>query len=743
MYKPINRLAAAIACTLTGGFMLSTSALAQQDAADEILELEEVTVTASRRDESLQDVAISVSVVDVKEYMDAGMTSLSDILPFVPGVSVTGPGGNFGNAVYMRGINAVLAAGVTSYVDDIPIGSSTVYTTPAPLDGTLLDLQNLEVLKGPQGTLYGSSALGGLLKFNTREASLTDWTGSLSADLSDTHGGGLNQLYRVNANGPVVTDTLGVSFTAFWKDKSGYIDNVNIPKKGWDDYEYYGGSGSVRWAATDRLEFTVQGLYQKSTQDGLAQIEANSGDDLLLPGLAAGQPWYGEYETGQALVNPSEFKADMLGLTIDYQFDWGTLTSVTSTQSENFTQSQDLTVPYAAFADLFFPDSAPHTSAIFTGDLGFDKFTQEVKLASSSNESFEWIVGGFYTKEDGHNSQILNITPPADLFYANFPSNYEELSFYGTGTYYFTPAFDASVGIRYSDYSNDVELQASGPLVAPLPKTSIDDNVTNWLFNLRYRPSDTMSYYARVASGYRPGGANFVLLDAEGNPITDQFFTPDSLWSYEVGMKGTSADGRFGYDVAAFYIDWQDYQIQVIRGGLSVAANAEKAHSKGIETSLSFAATDSLVFTGSISYIDAELAANEPDLGGVDGEQLPNTPKWQFALDAQYNFDLGSMPAYAGASWRYKDDMPVSFDGYTDSSGMYWPPSGPPLVLDSYSLVDLRAGFTAGKFDFALYVTNLLDEWAYSSFGSSFVSAGLGTPTRPRTIGAVVRWNFY
>jgi len=246
----------------------------------------------------LQDVAIAVSVIDVGKFTDAGLTSLTDILPFVPGVSVVDTGAPFSNAVYMRGINAFLSAGVVSYIDEIPFGSSTVYTNPTPLDGTLLDLGTLDVMKGPQGTLYGSSALGGILKFNTRDASLTDWTGSLSADLSSTDGGGLNQLYRVNANGPIARDSLGMSFTAFWKDKSGYIDNVTIPKNDWDDYEYYGGSGSLRWLATEKLEITVQGLYQKSTQDGLATIQANHAQDALLPGKGPAEPWYGEYATG-------------------------------------------------------------------------------------------------------------------------------------------------------------------------------------------------------------------------------------------------------------------------------------------------------------------------------------------------------------------------------------------------------------------------------------------------------------
>jgi len=731
---------------LAAGSAYSPTATAQnQTDQDDIGPLlEEVIVTASRREEELQDVAMAVSVIDPRQYADAGLTGLADILPFVPGVSVLNSGGTFFNPVYIRGVNAVLSAGVTSYIDEIPFGSSTVYTNSSPLDGTLLDLGTLDVIKGPQGTLYGASAMGGILKFNTRDPSLEEWTGSLSADLSSTDGGGLNQLYRMNLNGPIAKETLAVSLTGFWNEKTGYIDNVTIPKDHWDDYEYYGGSGSIRWAATEKFEIEVLGFYQKSTQDGLATVQANYAQDMLLPGIGAAEPWYGRYETGEGDINPSEYEAQLLGWTFSYDFDFGTLTYTGSTQEMLFTQSADLTIPFAAFADIFFPENAPHTSAIFVGDLGFDKDTQELRLVSESNESFEWIAGAYYTKEDGHNIQRLDTTPPEpDFFFANFPSTYEEWSLYATGTFYFSPQFDGSIGIRYADYSNDVQLDAVGPLVAPLPFSKIEDDVTNYLFNLRYRASDNTSYYARVASGYRPGGANFLLLDPNGNPLSQQFYEPDSLWSYEIGMKGTSGDGRWNYDFAVFYIDWEDYIFNQTIGGVTVATNADKAVSRGAEASIGFAATDNLTITGVLSYTNAELAADEPNLGGQDGTQLPSTPEWQGVLDFDYRFNLRELPAYAGLAWRYKDNMPIGFPGYTDSSGTFHMGSNPRVDLDSYDLVDLRAGFSAGAFDFSLYVTNVFDEWAWVSFSSSFSGPSLGTPTRPRTYGAVVRWNFF
>jgi iron complex outermembrane receptor protein len=152
--------------------------------------------------------------------------------------------------------------------------------------------------------------------------------------------------------------------------------------------------------------------------------------------------------------------------------------------------------------------------------------------------------------------------------------------------------------------------------------------------------------------------------------------------------------------------------------------------------------TENLSLNGSVAWINAETNADTTALGAAKGDQLPNTPEWQAVLSANYDFTLGDLPAFARASWRYKGDMPVGFEGYTDASGMVVPPAAPRVELDSYQLVDLQAGLSLGAFDFSVYVTNLFDEWAYTGFSPTFAGIPSGTPTRPRTVGGVVRWNF-
>lgn len=707
--------------------------------------IEEVRVTASRREEDLQDVALAVTVLDQEQLARGGRTSLPEILPFVPGVTVSQFGANFFNDVYIRGINATTVAGVGTYIDDIPYNSSTRYAGGgAPVDATLFDLDYVNVMKGPQGTLYGASAMGGILQFKTRAPSSQYWSAGTSMDISSVEGGGVSQLYRATANGPIVQDKLAIGVAGFWKDKEGYIDNVALGGT-WDDSQYYGGSLSVLATPIESLTFKALVMYQRSEQDGLATIQANGRANFPAAGVSPGRWIHGRYETGENVLNPSVFESRLFGLTAEYDFGPATLTSVTSYQELERVQLLDFTVQFVGLADQLFPSRAPHVSSVMNGAVGWDKWIQELRLTSESNGKFEWILGAFYSKEEGFNVQDLIFVPAEPTFYyANFPSIYEEQALFGTATYYFTPKLDMSVGIRRSDTQSSLELDNNGTmLINAIPLNVIEDEITTYLLNVRYRPTEDISVYARAASGYRPGGANFLVRDpVSGALLSKPAYLPDELWSYEAGVKGAAWQQRLTYDITAFFIDWSDYQIGVNRGGLGVAANADEASSRGLEVSLNLLATDTLKFTAAISYIDAKLDVDEPDLGGRKGTQLPSSPKWSGALGANYNFTLGSLPAYVGASWLYTGDVAYGFPGYTDVGGVFRGSANPRHIEDSYSVLDLQAGLSAGPFEASVYLKNALGEYAYTTFTPNLTASSLAVPLVPRTVGVTLRMKF-
>ena len=718
---------------------LGTQAQAQQaQSADEAQStpstIEEVTVTASRREERLQDVAVAVSVIDPKQFANSGLTELTTILPFAPGVAVQDTGSTYRNDVYIRGINATGAGGVGTYVDDIPYGSSTKDAGGgAPIDSMLLDVEQLSILKGPQGTLYGASAMGGVIKYKTRDPSTSAWSGSASADLSSTRGGGLNQLYRLSVNGPIAEDRVGVSLTGFWKSKAGFIDNVAIPKNGWDDYEYYGGSAALLFTPTEALSIKLQGMYQKSTQDGLATILTDN----------EGEPLFGRFANSTAQLTPSTFDTSLLGLSVNYDFGFAKLTSITSYQELENVRNSDLTIPFASFADIYFPDNAPHTSALFTGALGWDRVTQELRLSSPSNTHFEWLAGAFYSREKGFNTQRIDTVPAEpEFFFVDFPGKYTEKAAFATATYYFTPQLDTSLGYRLGDTEDSIQLDAIGPLVGTLPLNSYKDRVSTYLLNARYRPSQRTSIFARAANGFRPAVANFRIRDTQtGEFLSDAFVKPDKLWSYELGIKGRSESGLVGYELAGFFIDWKDFQVNVSRGGILVATNGKAATSRGLEGSLTVAPTDSLSFMGTLSYTDAKLDADDPNVGGAKGDQLPNSPKWMASLGANYDFMLGSLPAYVGGSYRYNGKYPVGFGGVT-IDGQFYPAASPRYTNDSYQTVNLQLGLKLQRFEATAYVTNLFDDYGYTNITTSFTGLSTAIPLRPRTFGIVLRTSF-
>ena len=732
-------------------------ALAQDgDESPEAFAIDTIVVTASRREQSLQDAPMAVAVVQPDRFISAGLTSLQDVISYTPGFTFNTNGSGGQTVGRPKGSGSISARGVgqegfgnTSsgvvgvYVDDVQIGNSTI-----SFDGLLADIERVELLKGPQGTLYGATSVGGAIKYITRRPSLNEFRGRIAADLSFTENGGLNQIYSGRLSAPLVADRLGVTVAGYWEDDGGFTDRVDstgvVTREDSDDYESFGVSGDVLFQINDRLDFRARVLHQELEYFDASFISlTDAGDGTTLV------PRFGRYEHEDEGELPHITENTIYAGTFDYDFDWGSLTSTSS--YVNFKHVRGLDVPAgtgtAAVVD-FLLGLDPGSSTVELRQGGdTEKFVQEVRLTSTSGDRYEWLAGLYYTDETQDETVFLSAFTPDFL---NLQDTREvvdslEVAAFGNFTFYLTPDLDLTVGARVAYIDRDVTAEQSGTLVgAASPIESFDDTVDTYLFTLRYRPTEDLSLYARIASGYRPGRGVVPLSVPATGLETSSILESDTLWSYEGGVKGSVSDGLITYDLAAWYIDWDNFQTTLRPApGISGAGNASGGvTSKGVEGSVVLSPYDGVSLSTAFAYVDSALSQDDPLLFGLKGQQLPYEPKWKVSANGSYEFALTpEIDAHVSLSARYIGEQRSAFE---DANGFN--PSRVNVPIDDYIVADLNIGFKAGVLSANVYVNNLLDEYALHSIrglrrGNDAID-GRSPLLRPRTIGVVVAADF-
>jgi iron complex outermembrane receptor protein len=700
----------------TWGLLALTGAAAAANAADQ-MSVEEIIVTATRRAQEVQDVPASVAVVDPQAFAAGGVTSLAGVLK------------------YMRGVaNIFSTPSVGIYLDDIPYGSVTAFAEGAnfALDSLLGNVERIEVIKGPQGTLFGAASMGGSLRYITKEPSLTELGGRFATDLSDTAQGGFNQLYKAGVDVPIVNEKLAIGVSGFYQDVEGFIDQANRPEDNVNDAELRGGQATLLLKPTDAFKIKLNYLDQK--------FEFSGANDVPFV-LATGEPRFGRYEQNTAAGGqPTEIEYELTSATIEYE--WSGATATLASSYQEFAQSAilDLTAFFGPLVDGQVGAPVGTNTVPLDLQISTDRWAHEFRLTSANNEHLEWLVGLYYTKEESSNFQKAIAQPSGfNLVTQGFPADYKEKAAFGNVTYYFTPKFDTTFGLRVSSNDMGVLFSGTGLLAGPaLPKQTVSDDVQTYLFNARYRPNDDLSLYVRIADGYRPASANLPLRDPNtGQILSVPFVRSDSLWSYEVGAKGNFADGLFRYDVAVYRIKWEDLQVFRSFMGVNVGGNADSdVTANGVEATLTMQPSSAFNITGALAYARSELDDNDPSVGGLAGEQLPGIPEWTFSLSGDYDFMLGSLEAFVGAGVAYQDERKTSFNG-----GGAIAPANPNFDVDDYVTVDLRTGVRFGRYNFSIYATNLLDEYGFQRATTNTVQ-GTATILRPRTIGAVFTAEF-
>lgn len=684
-------------------------------ARDDVSAAAEIVVTAQKKEQRLQNVPLAIQVLSGDDLVRQGVTSINDIVNKVPGLAIVGGGDPGTGKAVIRGISTGSDRGgvVGVYVDDVAVSSVSplALTTGFAFDPDLSDIERVEVLKGPQSTLYGASAVGGVLHFVTKRPSFETTSGLLRLEGSSTAGGGQGYGVRAYLNTPIVTDRIGLSISAFYRRTPGYTDNVLTGERDVNFGIAGGARAALLIALSDTVDTTFSGVYQNVDVDDLTVINLN----------AQGRPTYGRTKFFRAFPLPTKIRYRLASNTTNVDLDFATLTNIAAFTDQTNNTSQDL----SNLASL-----APGATYVSYGNLNRTKrFTDELRLTSQPGE-FEWLLAGYYLRETNRNIvNIRGLSAAGQLLPSNaagfnvytysIAAAYTEKAVFGNLTYHFTPEIEATVGARYSSINQDFSLTRSGILGStPLANKGTDSSVT-YLATASYTPISNLTLFARAASAYRPGTTQQLDLSALALGINPTY-KADTLWNYEIGAKGNLADGKLTFEGSLFVMDWTDVQFPTRINNFSVITNAGKARARGGELALGYRPFEGLSTSVRATYTDAKLLSNVPAASARIGDTLPNSAKWNVAASADYRFlTTGAFTPSVGASYSYRSSAPSGFA------------NGVRFTLPSYSMLDLRAGLEWRNLSLDLRVDNVTNEYGLTS--GNFASGGV--PLRPRTFG--------
>ncbi|MEP9358352.1 TonB-dependent receptor [Sphingomonas sp. KR3-1] len=733
MTRMTNR--AKLLITVAAGTLMPCAAFAQ-DAAPAAHSDDEIVVTAQKREQKLLDVPVSISVVSGEELKEQGAASLTDYAGYVPGLQVTTTGTPGQTTITLRGIAPLTASQTVGiYLDDAPVGSSAIYNRGGQFSLDLLpyDIERIEVLRGPQGTLYGASSIGGLLKYVTVSPSTTKFSVRGGVEGFGINGAGqLGWAGQTMFNAPLVEGKLGVTGSFAWRKTPGFVNSVNNASlRDQNDYEQVGGRAALLWQASDRFTARLTAIYQDLDSNGNGLYAADLTGKRLGDGMS-----YNNY-VGEAFKTELQYYA----ATLDYDFGGVTATSTTTHSTTHATQLQDATYAFGVLFPLLTGGAIAPGVTPFEIKLGLRKWTEEVRLASASGGRFEWLVGGFYTDEKSSNSQLVrsydmagNVIPALDpLATVGLPATYKEYAVFGNATLRFGKRFEVTGGVRWARNDQTFRQISSGAIVpqANDPGKSSEEVVT-WSVSPQVHLNKDAMLYARVATGYRPGGPNVIV------PNVPPSVGSDTLTNYEAGFKADLAGHAVSIDIAAFYMDWNDIQVTRAFGGVSGQANGGRARSQGVEGTLEMRPTPGLTLGLTASYTDAKLSEDVPEISGADGDQLPGVPKFSGSARLDY---------HAGFGDRLSGDFGI---GVRHASSRLSLVESDPLTARAtpYTAVDLNAALNIGEhWKLRAYARNLLDD--KGELQRSTLTDGLNqpsflaiTPLQPRTIGVAFDLSF-
>jgi outer membrane receptor protein involved in Fe transport len=744
--------------TLAGGGLAMAQATGggSGDASDaRPTDVGEVIVTATRRSERLQDVPLSVTAYSQETLTAKGIVGYEGLAQETPGVVLNRASANFNNftarGIATNGYGANLQSTVAVYIDELPI--STIGNTTV-LDPNLFDVERVEFLRGPQGTLFGSGSLSGALRILTRKPDPAGFEAKLLADVGLTQSDSVRQRYNGMVNIPLVEDKLAFRAVGFYRNEDGYIDNLGTGKKDSNSLEAWGLRGSLLWRASDRLSIKLLASHEDSHPNDASLVNPILGRDKRVtdrPDLFTG-------------------KLTSWNATVDYQLNGAQFTSSTTWSEFDQQFFVDLAGTFGASGIAFGLDALAY----------MDTFVEEVRLASDPGGKWDWVVGGFYLDrrldvDFNYRSRpdylaLRGFTGLSDEYYQRQQNytNSQELAGFGEVTYRFSDQFWVTGGLRYGGFEAQTFVEGgynsnylvaaltpgfTGPLtivsIPPATGVKAKESGPSFKVSVSYKPVPEMTTYATVSTGFRTPVVNgFAGRASVVNP-SDIIIPPgadsDDLTNYEVGLKGRWMGGRLSANLAAYWIDWENIQVQANRVSDSVqfATNIGKAVSKGIEFEVVALPAEGLTVGVNGSLIDAKVtklsAAEAAISGAVDGVRLA-APKFQGSAYVNYAFDLtpearANVSAVVQRVGRY----PGQFPNVPGRPGVISPTYA---FTEAYTNVNATFAVAMDQLTVGVYVENLFDsDHITYVHPEAFIANRFGVQ-RPRTVGVRVGYDF-
>ncbi len=755
--------------------------------------LEEVVVTATKRAESAQDIPVAIQAIGQESLEDLGIGNFKDYIKVLPGVNSGGRGPGR-NEIFIRGVSVgkggLKIAGaigtepnVALYLDEAPISLGG-----RNIDAYMTDMNRVEVLPGPQGTLFGASSQAGTVRLITNKPDMEGFSGGLETSYTTTNGGDDGYSMEAYFNLPIIDDVLAARFAIFNVTEGGYIDNVpgtkqittanpaltvlpttrgvadnfSFAEDNHNEVTYSGIRAAVKFTPNDDWEVLLQHFHQEIDKEGVWDYD----------------PALGELQSQTFTPDEGEDVFDLSSWTVN-----GRVAGLEMVYTGSFLRrTVEEIADYSGYADAgpFIPyyicepgyDVCGAPDLFLDQYVKFERTTHEFRVSTDADQRIRGIVGVFADDTDtvergdwtypatvdrgfplndpitGSTASNPDTRGPGVTFFNDFTRGKKELSFFGELAYDLTDSLTASIGARR--YDLELSLRGSSNFNFRVPGdfgrnvdeilqgvSPADFQDTILKFNLKWQINDDMMVYGTWSEGYRPGGFNRnggASLVPDTPPFVPDFFESDELTNMEFGWKTAWLDGTLRWNGSIYFLEWEEMQVITLDfdvSNLAFISNAADAEIKGLETDVVWAATDNLTLFANVSYNDGELTRVPANVVSIapEGSELALAPELQYVIRARYEWETSGGSPFAQLTYAYTDDMISSIN------------VGALFVQDSYSTLDATLGYSRDDWTITLFANNLTDELA-DLFISNEDDIIKTTPNRPRSIGLRFSYDF-